>query len=490
KTSGDGRSIWNGYFKGRNAWWDVSSCGTGATCLSPATAIEGRFFKTGAKDVSYGTGLADLDGGISSALMSDIFHRNGIATERNLCVIAYPDRSAVIVRAGKNLLRPAHLFLWLKQNRHHELKAAVDYYIERQVKNKEFPNFEHAHQAYDHLTQFICEKFAKAAAFFEMEYIFCWMDWDGDNILSDAGIIDYGSVRQFGLFHSEYRYDDVDKYSTSINEQRKHARYTVQTYLQIVEFIKTGHKSNIKLFNHHETLVKFDQIFEQHKDYMLLYKMGFEPKLIEYFLADDIRVEWAREFRQVYRYFEKAKAKRGKYRINDGITWDAIFCLRDMLRELPKRYLNGEHMLSHKDFIEILLSDYASNRDIAHYRKRKEKTRQFQTLYWQIVSIAADLLNKEEKAVLIAMSKRSELINRHDRITGDGLIHATERLMRSQKNLSNKELHNLFLDFVEQQVLVPEYFKKVDPHQHVRSTAAKKVLQGMLKVVKSHREGI
>ena len=38
-TSGDGRSIWNGCLKSRSGTWDISSCGTGATRLSPATAI-------------------------------------------------------------------------------------------------------------------------------------------------------------------------------------------------------------------------------------------------------------------------------------------------------------------------------------------------------------------------------------------------------------------------------------------------------------------
>ena len=36
RTSGDGRSIWNGQISYRGTTWDVSSCGTGATCLSPA----------------------------------------------------------------------------------------------------------------------------------------------------------------------------------------------------------------------------------------------------------------------------------------------------------------------------------------------------------------------------------------------------------------------------------------------------------------------
>ncbi|WDT81791.1 MAG: hypothetical protein MPW14_08795 [Candidatus Manganitrophus sp.] len=48
-TSGDGRSIWNGTFKGPQGRWDISSCGAGVTCLSPATAIEKDILKPATK---------------------------------------------------------------------------------------------------------------------------------------------------------------------------------------------------------------------------------------------------------------------------------------------------------------------------------------------------------------------------------------------------------------------------------------------------------
>src|SRR5690349_20683345 len=44
KASGDGRSIWNGEFSANGVTWDISSCGTGATKLSPATEIKQKFF--------------------------------------------------------------------------------------------------------------------------------------------------------------------------------------------------------------------------------------------------------------------------------------------------------------------------------------------------------------------------------------------------------------------------------------------------------------
>lgn len=248
RTSGDGRSIWNGMVRGTNGAWDVSSCGTGATCLSPATAIHGRFFRTGDPSVSYGCGRAELWDAICAALMSEILHHNGVRTERTLAIIDYGDGSCIGVRAYPNLMRPAHLFHWLKQNDHAGLKAAADYYIGRETADGRWPRLPTERERYRYLLERITEDFARAAAQFESEYIFCWLDWDGDNILLDGAIIDYGSVRQFGLFHHEYRYDDVDRLSTTITEQRLKARYIVQATAQLADFLATGRKKNIKAF--------------------------------------------------------------------------------------------------------------------------------------------------------------------------------------------------------------------------------------------------
>jgi len=125
-TSGDGRSVWNGTITHQGVTWDVSSCGVGVTRLCPATAIEGRFFRTGSRTASYGCGTAALGEGISAALLSETFHRNGIATERVLAVIALPNGQAINVRAGRNLLRPSHFFAPLKQGDLPRLRAALD----------------------------------------------------------------------------------------------------------------------------------------------------------------------------------------------------------------------------------------------------------------------------------------------------------------------------------------------------------------------------
>src|SRR5258705_12601386 len=135
KTSGDGRSIWNGYLKTNGLTFDISSRGTGATRLSPGAQQADGAVKTGDESYGYSSGLAELDEMLGSAVMSEIFYRQNIPTERCLAVIGFPDGTAIGVRTAPNLIRPAHIFRYLKQGRHTELKASVDYFINREIEN-------------------------------------------------------------------------------------------------------------------------------------------------------------------------------------------------------------------------------------------------------------------------------------------------------------------------------------------------------------------
>ena len=492
-TSGDGRSVWNGSLKGRRGRWDISSCGAGVTCLSPATAIEKRYFKTGDRNVSYGNGRLDLSDGVNTALMSEIFHRNQIRTERTLAIIAYDDGTCVTVRAAKNLLRPAHFFIHLKQGDYAGLKRAVDYHIARQVENKEWPSIRDPRKKYQDMLQRTTIAFAKAAAQFESEYIFCWMEWDGDNILADAGIIDYGSVRQFGLFHHEYRYEDVDRFSTNITEQKNKAKYLVQTVAQLTDFLITGEKKDLRAFKNHPSMKRFDQIFEQTRDEAVLYQIGFAPDAQALLLKKRRDRKAVREFRTLLRYFEKAKARRGRHAVADGINWDAVFCLRDILRELPLLYLPGADRIPPKQFIDILRSEYASSADVRLNRSRREKIARFQRAYWRLVRRAAALTGRLPEEVLRQIAERSALINRYSRVTGDAIIHIGRRMVREwrSKMISTDELHRMFRDFVEAQILRPESLSETAASsRQAKRGKTHRVLHAMLDTVKRYREGL
>lgn len=485
RTSGDGRSIWNGVVSGPNGTWDVSSCGTGATRLSPATAIHGRFFRTGDPAVSYGCGRAALWDAVCAAMMSEVLHGNGIRTERTLAIIDYGDGTCVAVRAGRNLLRPAHLFHWLKQGDLEGLRSAVEYYIARESANGAFPRIRDAGARYRHLAERVADDFARMAARFEHEYIFCWLDWDGDNILLDGGIIDYGSVRQFGLFHREYRYDDVDRMSTTITGQRRKARYIVQTMAQLVDFLCTGRKAPIRAFADDPAVRRFDAVFEGHGRELLLQRTGFDPAIARR-LAGDREIAGAlRAYARDFACFERTNSRRGAYRVSDGITRDAVFCMRDLLRELPLRFADRGGPLEPREFIEIMRSSYAGPRDVRLYPARRRRIARFQASWHALVARAAQLDGCPVETMMRAVAARSAIVNRRDRITGDGVLIAARHWLRWHKTMNHKQNHALFRDFVRSNVPCA-----APPAADARTGRPAALRVSLMRAIHEHRHGL
>lgn len=485
KTSGDGRSIWNGCLETKNGLWDISSCGTGATCLSPATHIQKKFFQTGDPSISYGCGYAELDEGISTLFFSEILHKNQVATERVLGVLKFPDGFAITIRAHNNLLRPSHMFNHLKQGSYDALKMVVDYYIDRQEKNGIWTDMpKDKNKRYLKFLEKQTEVFAKTAAKFEDEYIFCWLDWDGDNVLMDGGIIDYGSVRQFGLFHSDYRFDDNDRYSTSITEQKNKAKYTVQNFAQIVDFLITGERKPLKEFAHTEWSADFDRLFELSKLKNLLYKVGFKKETRDQLIEKHESI--VNDFQKAFSYFERAKSVAGPKEVNDGITWDAIFCMRDILRELPQIYMSRGENISREEFIEILKSSYALAEDLELSNYRKKKVDEFQELYWQLIKAAASINKSTLNTILLDLTMRSSIINKYDRVTGDSITTITNMLMEKIDKMAPERLYRLLHNFSEYQNLDPDSDKNLDKNQWRKS----QLMRGFLKVVREYREGL
>ncbi len=484
KTSGDGRGIWNGECKHRGITWDVSSSGTGATCLSPAHAQTKKFFKTGDKQVGYGNGYNSLNDGMSAALMSEIFHKNGIETEQTLAIIAFEGGSSINVRAGKNLLRPAHFFHQLKQKNFEGLQASVDYFIERQISNGDLPHLSNVKgkvARYQHFTEQMALTFSRIAAQFEAEYIFCWLDWDGDNILANGGIIDYGSVRQFGLYHWEYRYDDVDRMSTNIPEQKNKARYIVQNFAQIKDFLKSGKKRNIRHFRKDPVLKLFDENFKRVLHELMLKKMGLSEIQSQYILEKFPKT--VKKMKKHHSYFEKTKSTRGVYKTSDGITCDAVFCMQDIQRELPKRYLENAEPIDASEFISIIKSSYAKKRDLKLNSYRRHEVRKFQKYYLKIINhVANEFHNGNMKKALLELVMRASVANPQSRITGDGVLHVTSSLIRNQKHLSFEQRNEIIECLVQHQV------EQTEPQVKPDSKTGKIVLRN-IKAIHQYREG-
>jgi len=481
KTSGDGRSIWNGEIKSNGKSWDVTSCGTGATILSPATHIHGKNFESGDPSISYGCGYAEVDEGIETLLFSEVLHLNRLKTERVLAILKFSDGFGITVRAHENLMRPSHFFGHLKQGNLKTLKALTDYYIEKQIIAKNW-TLSKKDNKYDLFLSKMSQTFAQTAAKFEDEYIFCWLDWDGDNILMDGGIIDYGSVRQFGLFHHEYRFDDDSRYSTNILEQKNKARYTVQCFAQQVDFLKTGKKKSLGHFSKHSSLKEFDKSFERAKKKNLLTKMGLPVKIIDQLLEK--KFSELDKFIKVFSYFERSKSTFGLREVNDGITVDAIFCMRDILRELPQLLLaRGENIKSH-EFIEIIKSNYAQADDLKISTYRNKKIIDFQNLYQAIVKKASKYTGQNYDHMLLQVSMRSSVINKYDRVTGDSISVISAKIMKDIKKLKSDHLYQIVKNFSHYQNLNP------DSEKRSGSKRKSKRIKGFMEVVKDFREGL
>ena len=490
RTSGDGRSIWNGQISYRGTTWDVSSCGTGATCLSPAAAIHKKFFKTGDPSVSYGCGYSELVDGMAAALLSEIFYKNGIATERTLAVIEYAKGFSINVRTGTNLLRPSHLFRYLKQGDLDGLRTAVDYFIDRQVSNGHWPKHRSRKKSYAYLAEYIARRFAQATARFESDYLFVWLDWDGDNILMDGGIIDYGSVRQFGLYHHEYRFDDTDRWSTTIPEQKRMARYIVQTFIQMSDFLVKGKKSPIHKFTGHKLLKVFDQEFEHSLHRHLLFKIGFNESHREYLLKE--HQDLIKKFQGEFSYFEKAKSKRGPHKVLDGHTWDAIYCMRDMLRALPVHLFGKEVTMSPEEFMETMASSYANKQDRRLTIAKLRKIQEFQKRYRALVQQTAKAFKSTERKMLLELGMRASIINQYDRITGNAILDVAAQVLRERKSLSFDEIQKLFQDFMQYQKLQPDSDMKTERKtlNSVEERRSQLVMHKLMGLVREHRESL
>lgn len=484
RTSGDGRCIWNGVVESHGKIWDVSSRGTGVTALAPGVVEAGKPLRSGNTDHGYGCGMAEIDELFAAAIMAEIFHRHGIKTERILAIIDLGRGMGIGVRAGQNLLRPAHLFAMHRQGHLARLKTATDYLIDRQNANGHWAFSSETRKRYQMMLQKLTQSFAQFAAHLEREYIFAWLDWDGDNVLADAGIIDYGSVRQFGLRHDQYRYDDIERYSTCLNEQRSKTRMMIQTFTQMVNYLETGIKKPLAQFRTHASVRKFDELFQHHLLDRLLYQMGFDEKQRRGLLSQNFKA--VQKFYATFSLLERKKTFRRQYRVADGINRPAIFNLRRVLGELPAYFFSqihefDKHLMPARELLEMMLSDFAQGRDRRLTKRLARRLMHFQVLYKKLIALASP---GED---LMAVSERAGQINRADRITGNALIHVVDELLKARRRgLTDTAVQDVMTAIIADQSISARDESVLGE----TNSAARELLSQVLALVEDHREEI
>jgi hypothetical protein len=425
-----------------------------------------------------------------TVIMSEIFHRNGFPTERTLAIIDFPDGTAVGVRAAPNLLRPAHIFRYLKQGRHAETQAALEYFIQRQVANDEWklPPHLSRRERYRRVLTYIARSYGKLAAICEEEYIFNWLAWDGDNVLATGAILDYGSIRQFAAKHSKYRYDDIDRFSSSLVEQRFWSRELVKVLAQTIHFVRTGSKRNLRHFKNAPCLKQFDGWFEREREYRVLWRLGFTPEQIEV-----LRKRGRREINDLRRalsFFEEIKVARGMEKLSDGITHAPVFLIRSLLRELPAFYVDecaGKFgaLMDPQRFCRTMAASYASRRDLRMTATRASRAANFQKCYQRLIAAAGPY-----EATLAAIRERSAVINYEHRMTGNGIIDAVEKIMAVRDKLTRRQVQSTIDRFIDSQILIPGQWQPITESELSGEEARTQLLRVMQSQVEGCKETI
>jgi uncharacterized protein YdiU (UPF0061 family) len=492
KTSGDGRSIWNGYLRNDNLTFDVSSRGTGATILSPGAVEAQTVVATGDTTYGYSSGLAELDEMLGSAVMSEIFYRQGIPTERCLAVIGFPDGTAIGVRTAPNLIRPAHIFRYLKQNRHTETKASVDYFIDREIENGIWTFSDDPSQRYATALDYFARNYAKLAALLEEEYIFNWLSWDGDNMLASGAILDYGSIRQFAAKHDKYRFKDVDRYSASLAEQRGWARTLVQVFAQVMDFVETGQKKNLNTFKNADCLRVFDEAFARERDQRMLWRIGFTAEQISHLMTNAQKE--IRDFDRSLSYFEDRKVSKGIEKLPDGFTHNPVFLIRNLLRTLPGYYLSQaitrpddeSAYMPNEIFLQTMAASYVGKKDLKLTDPRISQIRAFQESYLRLVASLGGPLD----LVLQTLQERSAVINHRHRITGDAVTWIIEEVIAMKAKIKIDGLQEAIDAFIDSQVLIPGKWRPVLPAHLKPNTLKSRLLQKIQENLEAYKESI
>ena len=200
-------------------------------------------------------------------------------------------------------------------------------------------------------------------------------------------------------------------------------------------------------------LTLFDEEFVATRRSLLPRNLGLDKRAVGALLRH--HREAVDRFDRAHAYFERARAARGPHRVEDGLNWNAIFSTRDLLRELPERYLESDGPVPTEELFEIALSSYASRRDRRLTPHRRRMAASFQRTYLELVEAAALRTGRTARTVLRGIARRAAARNRYDRITGDAVFYAARRLVRHHKRLRSDVFHDVIRRFISHQVRLP-----------------------------------
>ena len=127
--------------------------------------------------------------------------------------------------------------------------------------------------------------------------------------------------------------------------------------------------------------------------------------------------------------------------------------MKDAHRELPKKFLENKAILTPKDFISMIKSNYSKKRDLKINFYRRKEIIQFQNRYLKIMNHVADEFHSGNlNKTFLEVIMRSSVVNQQHRITGDSIIPVATSLIRNQKSLNFKERQQIIESLSQHQI--------------------------------------
>jgi hypothetical protein len=169
-------------------------------------------------------------------------------------------------------------------------------------------------------------------------------------------------------------------------------------------------------------------------------------------MAERVRLKRAKELealRNAYSWFEGRKAGVKFQKTGDGINRAAIYAIREILIALPKQFVETGDKLSPEKFLELIKTDFTTKSALQLNSVLRNRIADFQDNYFELfsklVKSPAELRSLFAEAVMRASQE-----NLADTVTGDGVLHVTDRLLRARNKLSQVEFQTVVECFIEE----------------------------------------
>ncbi len=166
-----------------------------------------------------------------------------------------------------------------------------------------------------------------------------------------------------------------------------------------------------------------------------------------------------------------------------------VYSTRDLLRELPARYLEAERLVPAREFLRIAATTYVSRAHLKPTPSRARRARAFQRAYLGLIRSAARLTGKSMRSTLREVASRSSVVNRFARITGDASIDIASRLSRTRRRLDPGAVYAVIHALVEEHACLPARSGSEPPETSLDPTALRAV-RALRAAIAGNRHGL